>query len=67
MLIYRYLDNPVKATVDNKKEKLKNWMKQLQGYQYGVLDDYLNDLSKATGITFEEEIVTTLTFAPKPK
>lgn len=66
MLIYRYLDNPVKATVDNKKEKLKNWMQRLQGYQYGVLDDYLDDLSKTTGITFEEEIVTTLTFTPKP-
>ncbi len=62
--IYYYFDTPTLETSKKKVKKLNEWIKELNKFRYGVLDDYLFELYRAGEISFEE-ITTTKTTLSK--
>ncbi len=60
MQILYYLEKPVSVTIKNKEKKLKEWFKELEKLRYGIFDDYLSTLDKATKISFDETVKTSI-------
>lgn len=65
-LMYVYFNKPVQSTFKKKRAELNSWIESLNTLRFGVLDEYLFELSQATKISYKVKTVTeVVTIKPK--
>jgi hypothetical protein len=65
-LMYAYFDRPVQGTFKKKRIELESWLESLNTLRFGVIDEYLFELSQATKISYQAKTVTAVvTMKPK--